>query len=440
MSQGLCPSCGAAINLSAEQTEINCTYCQTLVRRPEAEAQFNELKISKYAGTLLIADTSREGGSYEEAVAFYNKIIEQEPTFADAWLNKGICMLQTSKIGDLKTTEAISSWKAAIKFAKHPDAMKKRVAKEIETTVGTFYTVLESHYKQFSTLDNSYSEHISRFLKLENALALALELDSSNPDICTTGINLCEAVISAATDAGTENAVGALMNKDWKGALNSAVGGFSAASAVRRPVEQLKLKYQRALAAIDPNFKAPDGPPTMPLNVGNTIELKEALVAPLCALADAFGPRIIIFRNSAAIQRLRWSKELVEIIKFFNLVTKPEDVLLFEPAANFLVTLNHIAWGTKKGPLLGFLTEEEKTVIARTAVVDVTYAYPKAIQEAQPPVVHHRNSFGVKEVSPIKTTHFKTYYNAILGGWGGSKHDRAETLVLFLKNWMSLPK
>jgi tetratricopeptide (TPR) repeat protein len=70
------------------------------------------------------------GGSYEEAIAYYNKVIEQEPTFADAWLHKGICMLRTSKIGDLKTTEAISSWKAAIKFAKNPNPMKKRVAKD----------------------------------------------------------------------------------------------------------------------------------------------------------------------------------------------------------------------------------------------------------------------------------------------------------------------
>src|SRR5436190_7463247 len=131
MNQGLCTSCGAAVNLAAGQDEINCTYCGTVVKRPEAEAQFAEVKNSKFGGTLLIAETAQEGGSYTEAISYYNKLIEQEPTFADAWLNKGICMVRTSKIGDLKIGEAIGSWKAAIKFAKNPDAMKKRVATEI---------------------------------------------------------------------------------------------------------------------------------------------------------------------------------------------------------------------------------------------------------------------------------------------------------------------
>lgn len=41
MSQGLCISCGAAMNLAAGHDEINCTYCGTLVTRPQAEAQFS---------------------------------------------------------------------------------------------------------------------------------------------------------------------------------------------------------------------------------------------------------------------------------------------------------------------------------------------------------------------------------------------------------------
>ncbi len=68
MSQGLCPSCGAAVNLTAEQSEAKCQYCDTVFTAQQAETQFNEVKNSKYGGTLLIADTSREGGSYEEAI------------------------------------------------------------------------------------------------------------------------------------------------------------------------------------------------------------------------------------------------------------------------------------------------------------------------------------------------------------------------------------
>ena len=145
MSQGLCPTCGAAAKLAAEKNETECVYCGSVITKPEAEAQLEILKSSKFAGTLMIAETAQEGGSYEEALNYYNKVIEQDPYFGDAWLNKGICMVNTSKIGNLKIPEAISSWKAAIKFAKHPEAMKKRVALEIDNVVAGFYPRLQQH-------------------------------------------------------------------------------------------------------------------------------------------------------------------------------------------------------------------------------------------------------------------------------------------------------
>jgi len=438
MSQGLCPSCGAAVNLTAGQDEINCTYCGTLVKRPEAEAQFAEVKSSKYAGTLIIADTSREGGSYEEAVFYYNKIIEQEPTFADAWLNKGICMLQTSKIGDLKTTEAISSWKAAIKFAKKPILMKKRVAKEIEGTVVAFYSVLESHYKEFSTLANSYAEHVSRFLKLENALALALELDSSNPDVCTAGINMCDAVLLAATDAGTSNAAVALLNKDWKGALTSAVGGFSAASAIRKPVEELKVKYQRALAKIDPNYKAPDLPPPMPSVSTDPNIWREALVAPLRKL----GPPYDILLYPASSKQKDLEREMDEYVAFLSPTEIRADVLLFERniiRESVLVTTKIIGWGTKGQTKKGFFSpavEEKKVVILPQNLLDVVYARAGLFDaKEERPVVHYRNAFGVKETAVMPTSFFTMYLG--LGLFEGCKHERVEAIILFLKNWAS---
>src|ERR1035437_4012314 len=233
MSQGLCPSCGAAVNLTAGQDEINCTYCGTLVKRPEAEAQFNEVKNSKFGGTLLIAETAQEGGSYAEALSYYNKVIEQQPDFADAWLNKGICMVRTSKIGDLKIPEAISSWKAAIKFAKHPDAMKKRVALEINNVVMAFFPVLEEHYHKFSEVDNAFEEHAGRFDLLDSALALALEFNSGSKTIARNGIVFCDRFIESVKRA--------------------SYGGIRA-EKIAPTINSHRSKYEQALARVDPAF------------------------------------------------------------------------------------------------------------------------------------------------------------------------------------------
>ena len=203
MSQGLCPSCGAAVNLTAGQTETKCQYCDTPVTLQQAEAQFNEVKSSKMGGTLLIAQTAQEGENYDEAIAYYNKIIEQQPDFADAWLNKGICMVNTSTIGNLKIREAGMAWKNAVKFAKHQDAMKKRVSVEINKVVADFYPVLERFYIETAASENAVIEHFERFLLLESAQDVALKLNPESKLIAENGLELCE-LFSASVQEGYE--------------------------------------------------------------------------------------------------------------------------------------------------------------------------------------------------------------------------------------------
>lgn len=260
MSQGLCPSCGAAVNLTAGQTNTKCHYCDSMVTLQQAEAQASEVKHSKFAGSLMIAETAQEGGSYAEAINYFNKVIEQEPTFADAWLNKGICLVRTSKIGDLKIPEAISSWKAAIKFAKNPEAMKKRVATEITDAVSGFYPVLDQHYIQFRNLDNALDEHGSRFLLLESALSLALEL-SPSVRIANYGISMCDHfAASVKAVAGTMfDAFDSEPDKGLVGVVSSVATARSknrVADNLARALEATKSKYERVLEHHDPTLAA----------------------------------------------------------------------------------------------------------------------------------------------------------------------------------------
>jgi len=260
MSEGLCTSCGAAVNLAAGLDEINCTYCGTLVKRPEAEAQFAEVKNSKFGGMLLIAETAQEGGNYEEALNYYNKVIEQEPTFADAWLNKGTCMVKSSTIQNLKVTEAISSWKAAVKFAKNSEAMKKRVALVINNTVANFYPVLEKHYLEFSDLNYTLSAHGQRFLLLESAQSYAMELNPCE-QIAKNGVDICDFFIASIKSAAAKDANAAstslFLEKDWKGALTSGLKAGSKeklANDLAKTLQVTKGKYEQALAKVDPLF------------------------------------------------------------------------------------------------------------------------------------------------------------------------------------------
>jgi TM2 domain-containing membrane protein YozV len=274
MSQGLCPSCGAVANLPAEHNQINCTYCGSVVTRQEAEAKAEEQKGLKCIGSVILAQTSQEGGSYEEALTHWNDVLKQEPTFSDAWLEKGNCMVRTSKIGNIKLTEALSSWKAAIKFAKNPEAMKKRVALEINNIVIDFYPVLLSHYQEFYQLRDTLREHGNRCLLLESTQSLALEYYPSSRTVAENGITLCDrimkdlnavwgAVESAAmksifTGAGKSLVLGGSVADHSN---TSAITGELSYSERQRIMGELngklnaaKSRYQAAMAKIDPSY------------------------------------------------------------------------------------------------------------------------------------------------------------------------------------------
>ena len=141
MSQGLCPSCGAAVNLTAGQTESKCQYCESTFTLWQAETQLNDVRKSKAGGSLLLGQISLASLDYVKALVFYEKAIEQDDKSPEAWFGRAVCLgnIQTGEPREkrIKATEAVSCWEAAILFAANPDAMAKRAAKAIAEAVSS---------------------------------------------------------------------------------------------------------------------------------------------------------------------------------------------------------------------------------------------------------------------------------------------------------------
>jgi tetratricopeptide (TPR) repeat protein len=187
-----CTSCGATQNIEDNK---NCNFCGGLI---EIESGINNYKnsIQSETGNLMsMAETSLEATNYEEALSYFNRVLEKNITNSDAWLGKGISIVYTSKIGDLKITESIAYFKNAIKHAQNQMAMSKRVAKEIDKVVNTFYPTIENHFIEFRGLNDSYKELVSRFSTLEKAQEYATQIDSENIKLYETGFNLCKRVV-----------------------------------------------------------------------------------------------------------------------------------------------------------------------------------------------------------------------------------------------------
>lgn len=196
-----CKSCGAVQEVSNEAS--SCNFCGSAIELQQSKDFYKEIVKSEFGNFLMMAETAEEATNYEEASKYYNKILEKDTTYSDAWLGKGNCLIYSSKIGDIKMKEALTYWKNAIKFAEHQDPMKLRVGKEINNVVNTFFPNLLNHYNEFSGLDDSYVDLAGRFLILEGAIDYAVQICPDEPEFFQTGFDLCELVIKAPGASAT---------------------------------------------------------------------------------------------------------------------------------------------------------------------------------------------------------------------------------------------
>ncbi len=265
-----CTSCGATQELAANH---QCGYCGSAIEQEKAQENYKASTTGEVGNLMMMAETAVDATNWEEALRYYNKSLEKDITNSDAWLGKGIAMVYTSKIGDIKTKEAIAYWKNAIKHAENADAMGKRVAKEINTVVNAFYPAIENHYKEFNELEDSYRELVSRFDTLENALDYATELDKEEISYPETGYELCKRVIELPKRYASASKTAA----QWGGALGQLTDNKYAAAQARRDsrdkvnaanrrleeiakasliVERIQEKYVKLIMNSNPNHNA----------------------------------------------------------------------------------------------------------------------------------------------------------------------------------------
>jgi tetratricopeptide (TPR) repeat protein len=263
-----CTSCGATQELAANH---QCGYCGSAIEQEKAQENYKSSTTGELGNLMMMAETAVDATNWEEALQYYNKALEKDIANSDAWLGKGIAMVYTSKIGDIKTKEAIAYWKNAIKHAEHTDAMGKRVAKEINTVVNAFYPAIENHYIEFHDLDNSYQELVSRFATLENAQDYATQLESENISYHETGYALCKRVIdlpkkyasAAHSSALAEGIVGQFTSNQYsrKYAAQDARGKMNKANERKKEikqaailVEEIQNKYLTSIKKINPTL------------------------------------------------------------------------------------------------------------------------------------------------------------------------------------------
>lgn len=127
---------------------------------------------SNIANLLGMARTAELGGNNEEALNYYNRVLEIDPTITDAWLGKGRAAAWSSSLAKIRLPEAAIAFSHAI--ANAPLEEKELVASE--ATVATnaivvaLYSLAREHMLEYVSLPQTWPDYIDRVSQLLDGL------------------------------------------------------------------------------------------------------------------------------------------------------------------------------------------------------------------------------------------------------------------------------
>ena len=151
----------------------------------------------------MLARAADDAGNYDEAYAYWTRVLEADPDNPDAWLGKALAAGWQSKLGRLRFAETVQGCDKALRLSS-PDqheAMAERAKDEIKSMVLGYYKMAVEHFEEFRTVSGTRDEHIERCTALYGLLQAAERYVPNDPMVTRISIS----VIESATSMHDEN-------------------------------------------------------------------------------------------------------------------------------------------------------------------------------------------------------------------------------------------
>lgn len=166
-----CSACGAM----NESLNNECQYCGNPLSIQTGEFESKIKVLNEQGNKFKLAEVAFDGGDYDEAINYYNKCLEVESDFFEAWYKKGLAILKTSTIGNFKSQQSISAFKQAINNSPNADNFKKRLKKDVIPFICDYYIVSFNHFKEFKTLENSGIEFAEKLTRANDTVEFIID-------------------------------------------------------------------------------------------------------------------------------------------------------------------------------------------------------------------------------------------------------------------------
>ncbi|BBF68800.1 hypothetical protein SBA_ch1_10000 [Sphingomonas bisphenolicum] len=185
---GHCTECGAQVR----DTDKFCGECGKAVGSTIVTGAHDRLSDQSGIATLMgMAQTAELGANNAEALDYYNRVLEIDPTIADAWIGKGRAASWQSTLINFRVSEGLIAFRHAISNAgERREAIIAEVTGELNKIVTALYRMARNHMEEFAALDHTWPSYLNQVAQMLDALEQAEKWDPQNKVILENIVHL----------------------------------------------------------------------------------------------------------------------------------------------------------------------------------------------------------------------------------------------------------
>lgn len=193
---------------------------------------------------LALARNASIAGNYGEALNYYNKVLELEPTNYIAWYGKGEAVGWMSTVQTLRLNELFVCFENAIRFSSNNPSLIKNCALKINEIATACYSICRNHMQEFIALNNAWVDYLSQCSQIISAYEIAHVYDSNDSNILKNIITLCE-----------DNIKGMAYKDEFD---NNASKAVSLSPEYEQEMRDKIALYGEKLKIIEPDYQIPN--------------------------------------------------------------------------------------------------------------------------------------------------------------------------------------
>jgi hypothetical protein len=242
MSQAInCSSCGAANQIPEGKDSMFCVFCgSSIIKIKQANDHADPTADPKIKNYLELAQNAMESSDFDEAIRYFNKVLENNPKISEAWFGKGYCSGWNGSLNSIKVDQMILNFNKALEYVSEDklQELKINVAEAIDGCAFSIYNLSYNHTVEFAQVDGTYGEHLSRSTDIISALEFAHSMYPQSKAIIESILSISKNLLKPI----------GYTNYDNKSESYSLDGGSS------KKIKNIYNKYFKLMEGIDPEY------------------------------------------------------------------------------------------------------------------------------------------------------------------------------------------